>query len=44
MMIGYDGVYAAARALTAGLSPAENAAIFRETAATAYGLALAPPA
>jgi predicted TIM-barrel fold metal-dependent hydrolase len=44
MMIGYDGVYAAARALTAGLSPAENAAIFGETAATAYGLALAPPA
>lgn len=44
MMIGYDGVYAAARALTAGLSPAENAAIFRETAAAAYGLALAPPA
>ncbi|HEX3921205.1 MAG TPA: amidohydrolase family protein [Streptosporangiaceae bacterium] len=44
MMIGYDGVYAAARALTAGLSPAENAAIFRETAVAAYGLALAPPA
>jgi L-fuconolactonase len=42
MMIGYDGVFAAARALTAGLSPAENAAIFRETAVGAYGLALAP--
>jgi L-fuconolactonase len=43
MLIGYDGVYAAARSLTASLNPEENAAIFRETARQAYGLKLAPP-
>jgi L-fuconolactonase len=42
MTIGYDGVYAAARSLTASLSPAENAAIFHETAREAYRLDLPP--
>jgi L-fuconolactonase len=45
MTVGYSGVHAAARSLTAGLSPAEKAAIFRETAQRTYRLDLArrPP-
>jgi L-fuconolactonase len=38
MMIGYDGVHAVARALTADLSPAEKAAIFYDTAQRTYRL------
>jgi L-fuconolactonase len=39
--VGYGSVYAAARSLTAGLSPAEKHAIFCNTAQRAYGLKLA---
>jgi L-fuconolactonase len=38
MMIGYDGVHAVARALTAELSPEEKAAIFHDTAQRTYRL------
>jgi L-fuconolactonase len=38
MMIGYDGVHAVARALTADLSPEEKAAIFYDTAQRTYRL------
>jgi L-fucono-1,5-lactonase len=41
MSVGYSGVYAAARSLTADLSPAEKDAIFCDTAQRAYGLKLA---
>jgi L-fuconolactonase len=41
MMVGYSGVHAAARSLTADLSPAEEAAIFRDTAQRTYRLDLA---
>jgi L-fuconolactonase len=34
----YAGVHAAARSLTAELSQAEQAAVFRDTAVRAYGL------
>ena len=34
----YADVHAAARSLTAGLSQAEQAAVFRDTAVRAYGL------
>ena len=40
MMIGYGGVCAAARSLTADLSSAEKTAIFHDTAQRAYGLEL----
>jgi L-fucono-1,5-lactonase len=40
--VGYDGVYAAARSLTAGLSPPEKAAIFSDTARSSYGLGATP--
>jgi L-fuconolactonase len=39
MYVGYDGVCAAARSLTAGLSEAEKSAIFSGTAQRIYGLA-----
>jgi hypothetical protein len=41
-MIGYGGVCAAARSLTADLNSAEKNAIFRGTAQRTYGLELAP--
>jgi L-fuconolactonase len=41
MMVGYGGVHVAARSLTADLSPAEKAAIFRDTAQRTYQLGLA---
>jgi L-fuconolactonase len=41
MVVGYGGVHAAARSLTADLSPAEKTAIFRDTAQRTYGLELA---
>ncbi len=40
MAVGYGGVHAAARSLTADLSPAEQDAIFRDTAQRAYRLEL----
>jgi len=40
MMVGYGGVHAAARSLTADLSSAEKTAIFHDTAQRAYGLKL----
>jgi L-fuconolactonase len=40
MVVGYGGVHAAARALTADLSSAEKTAIFRDTAQRTYGLEL----
>ena len=43
MMVGYGGVHAVARSLTANLSPAEKSAIFRDTAQRTYGLELARP-
>jgi L-fuconolactonase len=41
MSVGYGSVYSAARSLTADLSPAEQDAIFCDTAQRAYGLKLA---
>jgi L-fuconolactonase len=43
MMVGYAGVHAAARSLTAGLSPAERAAVFGETARRTYRLGSTRP-
>ena len=40
MVVGYGGVHAAARSLTAGLSSAEKTAIFRDTAQRTYRLEL----
>jgi L-fuconolactonase len=40
MLVGYSGVYAAARSLTADLSPAEKTAVFRDTAQRTYRLEL----
>jgi len=40
LAVGYGGVYAAARSLTADLSPAEKTAIFRDTAQRTYQLEL----
>jgi L-fuconolactonase len=40
MTIGYSGVHAAARSLTADLSSAEKTAIFHDTAQRTYGLKL----
>jgi L-fucono-1,5-lactonase len=41
--VGYGGVYAAARSLTAGLSPSEQAAIFTDTARRTYRLGATRP-
>jgi L-fuconolactonase len=40
LMVGYGGVHAAARSLTADLSSAEKSAIFRDTAQLSYQLEL----
>ncbi|HTV99268.1 MAG TPA: amidohydrolase family protein [Streptosporangiaceae bacterium] len=40
--VGYDGVYAAAKSLTADLSPSEKAAIFNDTARSTYRLGATP--
>jgi L-fuconolactonase len=40
LMVGYGGVHAAARSLTADLSPTEKTAIFRDTARRTYRLEL----
>jgi len=42
MSVGYDGVYAAARSLTADLSPSEQDAIFTGTARSTYRLGATP--